>query len=310
MKQSRPANQSPIAADDDIRALIEDIDASLEDFDKRLELERRRQNQVPSRFEPPRVAMPALPAEPARIEPSLAEREPPVVQEAASEATATSLLEQLAQEASRKAGVQALTAADREQRARRIHVALGRISQYFEEFCRYVSMLTPEVPRTYRLDQNVGYAGLSLREARVKARKDSLSEVALLDFVGLHLRLAAKAPITVHVRTDRLAAFKKDLHVLDLRIAEGMELDGIPDPTGMTFRLSPDLPVQLTFGANIDEDRIDILSRNLEGFGISAFLLAPEDVDRALLDGIGSFLLARTTTLPPQMRRAHYRDQL
>jgi hypothetical protein len=76
------------------------------------------------------------------------------------------------------------------------------------------------------------------------------------------------------------------------------------------MHLAADFPVQLTFGANYDSGRIDVLSRNLDGFGIAAFTCNPDDVTQGFLDDLGRFLLARSNSLPAALHRAHCRAEL
>ena len=291
----RPKDENK-PVDDDIRSLIDDIDASLADFDKRLAAERSRA------------------AKPVRVAPSASNLDklelPPEAEAAGASEGAGSLLDELAQEVGAQAGALALSAQERQERARRIHDALLRISKYFGVFCRHTNALQPPIPRTYRIDEKTAYADLHWHEAMVKARKESLSELALLEMVSFRVRFMAPAPLTIRVRNDKLAAFKRDLHVLDLRIAEGMELDGVPDDTGTTFRLAPDFPVQMTFEANCNDNRIEVTTRNLESFGISAFACSPEEVTQELLDGIGRYLLARDNRLPTVLRRTQHRAEI
>ncbi|HTY03921.1 MAG TPA: hypothetical protein VMC81_09340 [Rhodocyclaceae bacterium] len=323
MGRFRPRDEASKDVDEDIRALMEDIDASVADLDRRLEEEAKRQAR-PARsrppaddplpelplppIAPPRVAAPVReepPSEPAHM---AVPRSSPAMHGAAP--GTGSLLDELAHEANAKAGTTALSELERQRRARRNHEALDRVARYFDVFCRHTNTLAPAIARSYRLDDKTIFTDLHWRDAVVKARKDSLSESALYDFVALRVRLAAPSPITMKIRNDKAAAFKRDMHVLDLRLAEGMELDGIRDPSGTTLRLAPDFPVQMTFAGNCESDRVDIVCRNLENFGISAFTCSPEEIDQALLDGIGRYLLARSHQLPAALRRAHYRNQL
>ena len=307
MRRFTPIDTSP-SVDDDIRALMEDIDASMVDFEKRLDAERMRQPRptatptpataipMPRVAQPPGETVPAAPAEP-----------PPAAAVPAPPPAGGGLLAELAAEASERTGDSASLRAIHQ---RRIHDALDRVYRYFDVFCRHVNALAPTIDRAYRLDTQTGYANLRWHEAMVKSRKDSLSETALLDFIAFRVRLVAPEPVTVTVGWSKLDAFKKDMHILDLRTAEGMDLDGVVEAGELVMHLAADFPVQITFGANHDSGRIDVLSRNLEGFGIAAFACMPDDVTQEFLDGLGRFLLARSNTLPAALRRAHCRAEL
>ncbi len=327
MSRSSPPDTSKKSLDEDIRALIEDIDASMADFERRLETAHLRQ-QRPARAEriptpvpkigSPKPAQPAPPESssatvstppeptPATAPPEPAPASSPATAPTAPPAITGSLLAELEAEIQGKSSDQAQQAATN----RRIHEALDRVFRFFDVFCRHANALAPAVKRSYRLDAQVSYDDLRWQEAIVKTRREGLSEKALIDFVAFRVRLAAPAPLTVTVGWNRLAAFKKDMDILDLRTAEGMDHDGVVEQGELVMRLAPDFPVQLTFGANYESGRVEVLSRNLEGFGIAAFTCAPDDITQDFLDGLGRFLLARDNHLPAALRRVHHRAEL
>lgn len=313
MYRSAPFDTNP-SLDADIRALMEDIDASMVDFEQRLEAERLRMSQPAQTDEladapipMPRVARPPAGKAPEAPLPETAPSSPSVAKEPAKSATdGGGLLAELAAEANARSGIVSQRAIDR----RRIHEALDRIYRFLDVFCRHVNTLAPAIARSYRLDAQAAYSELRWQDAMVKSRKESLSEKALLDFVAFRVRLVAPAPVTVTLGWNKIDAFKKEMHLLDLRTAEGMDLDGVMEEGKLVMHLAADFPVQIAFGANHETGRIDMLSRNLEGFGIAAFTCAPEDVTQELMDGIGRYLLARSNTLPAALRRVHCRAEL
>jgi hypothetical protein len=310
MRRFTPIDTST-SVDEDIRALMDDIDASMVDFERRLEEGRIRQprpdseEKIPApqaKFAPAPAAEPVVPASAAAAEPAKAPPTPP-----AAPASAGGLLAELEREAKEKVGDRAVKLAANSQA---LHGALDRAYRYLDAFCRHVNALVPAVDRVYRFDNRCVFAGLRWQDANVKSRKNGLSEFALLDFVAFRVRLAAPNPVSVSVAWNRLDAFKKEMHVLDLRTAEGMDLDGVLEKDERIIRLAADFPVQITFGANYESGRIDILSRNLERFGIAAFVCNPEDVTQDFMDDLGRFLLARSNSLPTALQRAHCRAEL
>jgi hypothetical protein len=309
MSRFSPIDNST-SMDDDIRALMEDIDASMVDFERRLAngLVRRppageeEDASAPQpKLAPPQIAQPAT-APTAPPAPIAATKTP-----SASPPIAGGLLAELELEAKEKVG-------DRTEKeaanAKALHQALDRTYRYLDTFCRHVNALAPAIDRPYRFDNRCVFGDLRWQDANVKSRKNSLLESALLDFVAFRVRLAAPAPVTVLVGWHRLDAFKKEMHILDLRTAEGMDLDGVVEKDERVVRLAADFPVQVTFGANYESGRIDILSRNLERFGIAAFVCNPEDITQDFLDNFGRFLLARSNNLPAALQRAHCRAEL
>jgi hypothetical protein len=311
MRRFTPLDIETSSLDEDVRALMEDIDASLADFAQRLEAERENQRRnAPTAGM--RIALPEIAAPEPAVTESKAETPAvePALKRTAESPADTGLLAELEREARQKAGDDAGNPEARKLRDRRIHESLERAFRFFDVFSRHANALAPAIARSYPLDGQPAYANLQWREAIVRSRRHSLSESALLDNVAFRVYLMAPAPVSVTVRWNKLKSFRKDMHILDLATADGLEVNESVEEGDVTLQLSPRFPLQVTFRANYESGRIDILSRNLDGFGIAAFACAPDEITQEFLDGIGRFLLARSHTLPAALRRVHRRAEL
>jgi hypothetical protein len=290
------------SADADVKALMEDIDASLVDFEKRLEAEHAALNNksatsIVHRAQP-------LPGKSELPEVGTDSSEP------ISPGEASGFLAELEHEAAALSGSGEGEARQREIRERRVHDTLGRVFNFLNAFCRHANALAPAITRPYRLDARIIYSDLKWQEASVRYRLQNLREKALMDYVTLNIQLAAPAPVEVVRRWDQIEQLKKEMHILDLKPAEGLDIDEKPQQENVKILLAPDFPVQLTFRANYKKDRIDLLSRNLDGFGIAAFVSNASEVTQQLLDDLGRFLINRTDKLPAGLQPVHLRSQL
>lgn len=289
-------------ADADVKALMEDIDASLVDFEKRIEAEKA----APSNKAAPSIVHRAQPM-PGKSElPEVGDE----LAEPVSSVEASGFLAELENEAAAARGSGTSEAVQREIRERRVHETLGRVFNFLNAFCRHANALAPAITRPYRLDAHIVYGDLKWQEASVRYRLQSLREKALMDYVTLNIRLAAPAPVKVVRRWDQIEQLKKEMHILDLKAADGVDIDERPQQENVNILLASDFPVQLTFRANYRMDRIDLLSRNLDGFGIAAFVSNAADVTQQLLDDLGRFLINRSDKLPPGLQPVHLRSQL
>jgi hypothetical protein len=300
MSRFRPLSTTVDAdADADVRALMEDIDASLADLEKRLEAE-----QASARTASATSVVDRIAPIPGNAElPSVDAKEPTPME-------SSGFLADLEHEAAVMQGATGGDAAERELRDRRLHDTMGRIFQFFNAFCRHANVLAPDVRRPYRLDTQIAFTGLKWQEASVRYRLQNLREKALMDYVTLTVRLAASAPVQVVRRWDQMEQLRKEMHILDLRPAEGMDLDAKPDKENVHIALAADFPVQVTFRANYRKGRVDLLTRNLDDFGIAAFVCDAADINQQLLDDLGRFLLDRIDKLPPGLQPVHLRSQL
>lgn len=289
-----PGADGGISADEDIRALMADIDASMADLEQRLEESRHGGGRLHKQ--------PEARVEPAGTPPPAAAVTPPPPAAAPVEAE-SGLLAELAQEASEKLGSGRSTEAERQARARLIHETLERLFHFLNQFARHANNIGPQINRPYRLDMRTTFADLQWRGAFADYRKQDLSEKARLAHVGFRVRLVAPAPVVVNCRWDQLDHLKREMHILDLRTVEGHEPMGSPQQENIEVHLAPDFPMHIRFRGNYEAGRIDVLARNIEGFGIAAFELDPAEVSQAVLDGIGRFLLFRSDQVPGALRR-------
>ncbi len=285
--------------DENLQAVLRDIESSLSDLDRRLADAAPRQTPQTAPQPRPRegIGDPATPACPESATTS------PACTKAEADSEASDLLAEMEREAAAKArGANDHLAAF----GPRISGALQRIFEFLHPFCQYANTLRPQIARPYRLDSSAIFADLQWQEAYADRRRQDLREKALIDHVSFNLRLAAPKPVTVVRRWDGLASLRNEIHLLNLRSLEEMELNDKPLQEYVAVRLAPDFPVQLNFRGDYEEGRIEILGRNFEGFSISAFVVAPEQVDRVFLDGLGRYLLGQTNALPPAMTHIHY----
>lgn len=297
------------AADEDIRALMEDIDASMADLERRLEESRRpggRRTPADAGSPTPQPAAPAAPRTPL---PEAAPAQAPApagrtqIRSAEAAEEASGFLAELAQEAEGRLGDGRLGEAERRARNRQIHETLERLFHFLNQFARHANNIGPQIGRAYRLDTRTAYEALRWQGAFADYRKQDLSEKALLAHVGFRVRLVAPAPVVVYCRWDQLDNFKREMHILDLRTVEGHEPVGGLQQEHIEIRLAPDFPMQIRFRGNYEAGRLDVLARNIEGFGIAAFELDPREASQAVFDGIGRFLMFRSDQLPAALRR-------
>lgn len=190
-----------------------------------------------------------------------------------------------------------------------LHEALSRIFSFLHQMSRHANQLQPEISRNYRLDSRTAYTGLRWQGAFTDSRKQDSSERSFLSHVSFRVRLVAPQPVTLTRRWNQLDVLKRDLHILNLRVLDESGFDMRSEQELVEVQLAPDFPVQISFKGNYREQRIDVLSRNLEGFYISAFILERNQVDQAMLDGLGRFLLSRIDALPEAFRRINYIPQ-
>lgn len=291
---------------DDSSDFLADID---EKFDQRLAMAARSPDEPnhgrrSEAYAPPSLDPDAF-ARPAEFSVQTA-RSPDMPPARAPEAGTMNFIAELEQEVAARQQSEAHCAQDAEDKARQLHDALSRIFDFLNQLSRHANQLEPEISRVYRLDAQTAYSGLRWRDAFADFRKQGLAENARLSHASFRVRLVAPQPVTLLRRWDQMESLKKDLHILDLRIVDD---DVFAKKAGQEFvkvQLAPEFTVQINFKANYTAQRIDILCRNLEGFGIAAFILDADQVNQSLLEELGRFLLSRGNALPGALRRVNH----
>lgn len=187
-----------------------------------------------------------------------------------------------------------------------LHKALSRIFAFLHRMSGHANKLQPAITRSYRLDTQIAYEDLHAHDAFADSRKQDMSESSHLSHVNFRMRLVAPQPIGLLRRWDQLDGLKKDLHILNLRLLDEPTFTKKPDQEFIKLALAQDFPLQLSFKGNYKMHRIDVSSRNLEGFCVSSFVLDIAEVNQDFLDELGRFLLSRSPLLPGALRRVNY----
>ena len=218
---------------------------------------------------------------------------------------ASSLLAELAGEATSKLETMQSETEEQHIRGQRLNAALKRIYQFMQTFSVHVNNIAPIIPRAYHVDSNTTYSELAWLNALADFRKQSLSDKALIDHVSFSVRLQASEPVIVTRRWNQLEALKKELDVFALRPLDDLDMLVRNKSKQETFsvRLAPDFFLRIMFKGDYTDGLVEINGKNFDDFGASSFRLKPEDVTSEMLDDLGRFLIGRTDELPHSLVR-------
>ncbi len=231
--------------------------------------------------------------------------------EKATKKTGSSLLAELAGEATSKLKALQSESEERQARSEKLSAALKKIYKFLQPFSAHVNNIAPSIPRTYRVDSNAAYSNLSWENALADYRKQSLADNAHFDHVSFSVRLQANEPVTVTRRWNQMDALKKELDAFGLSPMDDPDMLMRSKSQQETFsiRIAPDFLLKIIFKGDYANGMLDISGRNFDGFGMSAFRLDPERVSVELLDDLGRFLIGRTDVLPEPLRLARTSPQ-
>ena len=195
---------------------------------------------------------------------------------------------------------------DNRAKNRQLHEALSCVFSFLHNMTRHANQLQSEISRSYCLDSLAVFKGLRWHEAFADCRKQSMSEKSLLSSVSFRLLIVAEEPVCITRRWDQLKTLKDDLHILNLRLVDDSVFSKKPEQEYINLQLAADFPLQISFQGNYKLHQIDVVSRNLEAFCISSFVIDIEQVNQSFLEEFGRFLLSRRSELPNALRRVNY----
>ena len=212
-------------------------------------------------------------------------------------------LAELASEATKKLEAERAVQEDRETIKQNVNAALLRTFQFFNLFTKHLNALESDVPRTYALDAKTQFSQLKWKSGMVEFRKQSFADNALMEYVYFQVKVLSPEPVVVIRRWEQYDEIKKDLDAYGLKAADDMYELWRNRSQKATFQvnLDPELIIWMRFKGNYAGGSIDIESNNLDGFGAANGKLKPELLQSNILDGIGRFLLGRSSSLPEEL---------
>jgi hypothetical protein len=215
----------------------------------------------------------------------------------------SSFLAELAGAATQKLEEQRAKQQDRETLTQSVNDALERTYKFFHLFAKHLNALEPEVPRIYVLDGKTQFSQLKWKCGMAEYRKQSIVDNALMDHVYFQIRLTFSDSITVTRRWEQFNEVKKDLAAYGLKTVEDMHELWRNRSQKVTFQVSlePEFIIWMRFFGNYADGSIELESNNLDGFGMMHGKLKPDLLQSDILDGIGRFLMGRSSELPQEL---------
>lgn len=294
---------SPADADDpEIAALLADIDSSIASFESRL---REYQSQEappdtevaktthrdsvfpeldPDALRKRRIAG-ATPPAPAQTAP----RPPP---------PDADLLAELAFAADERDAAQRRAEASDMELRRRFDAALKPAFDYLHQLAQHLDVLQPPLAASYALGRDIAFAEPRWRKGSADYRSAASTELALVQSVVLRATCSATAPPFIVCPEERADALRNELSLINVKV-----LDESPAAQAgqVRFRVAPEILLQIHLAADFAEQKVVVRTRNVAGFGLAAYTVAPADLTRGVLDGIGRCLLGRQRQMPPPL---------
>lgn len=292
----------PPLSDSKIRSVIEDLEASLAHFDERLG-SALTPTPPPASFHRKEAAFPEINPEAARqplpAEATAARRpETPArpVRRTPPPAESSDLLGELAKAAERSTTDTTRLQSRRLELAQRYDAALRPVFDYFNALCKHVNVLRPTLPFVFALTARDRFGPMLWETSRADFRTTSIADQPFVLNVSLRATLKG-APLSISTPRHRAEAVRREILLVSLKLLEDIPVT----PQGgqeLTLVVSGEIPVQLSFAADLERQRVILRCRNFMSLGLAAYAIAPEHFNRSLLDALGRCLIGQSPRLP------------
>jgi hypothetical protein len=220
-----------------------------------------------------------------------------------SKSEMSSFLAELAGEATQKLAAQRASEQDRLAMIQGVSTALERTFKFFNVFTQHLNALEPEVPRVYALDDKAPLSRVKWKSGMVEYRKQSIADNALMSHVYFQVRMSMLDPVTVTRRWEQFEAITKDLNSFGLKTVDDIQDLWKNRAQKVTFqtKLEPEFIIWMRFLGNYADGTVTFESNNLDGFGAINSSLKPDLLQTNTLEGMGRFLMGRSSTLPQEL---------
>lgn len=205
------------------------------------------------------------------------------------------LLAQLRKETEQRQQTQASAAELLAARRKRCSDVLRQVTDYLREFTRQLNVLQPEIPRTYYLfDKHDAFSGLVWAKGGADHRSASEGDGGHILQAGFAYTLKGRGQRQVD-QFDPASAerVRKVLIDLGFKLEVQIQRNELNQINRIRFAFAEEIPVQVVWRADPDQDQILIEARNLERFGVTRFSLPLDAVNGQLLDEFGCLVLGR-----------------
>lgn len=288
---------------DDIAALEASLLADIETFDleaaeRKAQLEQRAAS-VPSMTDTnlvfPKIA-PAAPERPAAAAaPAPTAAPAPVGKPAPAKPKApepaSDLISQLRQQAEMRQREANFASAERNAVSEAIDAGLKRTFFYLHDLVQQLNIVKPAVQREYALAEGYSLGKLAWQEGFADYRTQSQSAGALVELVSFSYRLAGDGALVIERDGTTAERFRTQLFDCGLAFDVKEIRNERRYLERAEFSIRSELGVSARWRADFDNGVIVLETRNLERLGNGLYRIAPQVIDKPMLEAFGRLIL-------------------
>src|SRR6266581_2412585 len=148
----------------------------------------------------------------------------------------------------------------------RIDQRLHAVFQYFDEACKLLQVIAPQIERVYSLPHVVRYEALTFEHGSVTFRKQTIHQRDVYDYVVIYYGLTGPSPPPLQVTIRRSAEVERALAVANIEFTSTMDSTVRGAAAYNVIRVAPGLRCEVRFDPDFVNERITVTLRNVDRF--------------------------------------------
>jgi hypothetical protein len=177
----------------------------------------------------------------------------------------------------------------------RIDRRLHAVFQYFDEACKLLQIIGPEIARTYTLPQIGHYAQMSLEHAMVVFRKQPLQNLDVYDHVVVYYSLKGPPPPPLSVSMRRSPEVERMLNAANIEFSCETDSAVRGGASHNMVHLSAGLRCEVRFDPDFVNDSVIVTLRNVDRLETVILDFTAEALDTPALDDLVNLMLGKSS---------------
>jgi hypothetical protein len=172
---------------------------------------------------------------------------------------------------------------------RRLHA----VFQYFDEACKLLQVICPEIVREYVLGDIARYDALTYQRGNVMFRKQRLQDRDVYDYVVVYYTLAGAAPPPFRVAIRHSPEIERMLNNANIEFTSTTDSTVRGGAASNIIQIAPGLRCEVRFDPDFESERIVVTLYNVDRFEPVILDFQPEALDTAALDDLVNLMLGK-----------------
>jgi len=185
----------------------------------------------------------------------------------------------------------------------RLDHALRQVFAYLHELVQQLNVIKPPIARNYLVAGSQELQGLVWQQGFADYRSRPQSAGAAMESVSFSYRLAGQKGLVMERDGTVAEKFGQALFDLNLDVKVEEFRNERRYLERARFTVLPEIKVNVRWEADLNSGTLRVLARNLERLGSMRYSIAPEAVNRALLDEFGRMVLGQPHQFPRLLSR-------